>query len=99
MSIISRPGPRRPDRFHPLVTDLDRWAAAIDAIARQHLPRLLDLVSEGAIIPLREGTPVEVEEDLATLVLVRVRSGESAGRRGWLPSALLRHFAQGRVAA
>ena len=76
-------------RHIPLVLDLAVWDRLINALARSRIADLLDLVSDGAVLPLPPGTLVAVEEDYATRLHVRVLAGPSAGRSGWLPSGAL----------
>lgn len=73
----------------PLVRDLTVWDRTIHALATRRIGELLDLVVAGQVLPLPPDTDLVVEEDYATLVRVRVLSGESRGAVGWLPSGLL----------
>jgi hypothetical protein len=72
-----------------LVRDLTAWDRTIRALANHSVSDLLDLVVGGEVLPLSPDTDLVVEEDFATLVRVRVLSGESRGISGWLPSGLL----------
>lgn len=73
----------------PLIRDLADWDRTIHALANHRVADLLDLVIGGRVLPLPPDTDIVIEEDFATLVRVRIVSGEARGTTGWLPSGLL----------
>ncbi len=83
------PSPLSPTpRFLPLVVDLACWDLVVEALARQRVPALLELIERGALRPVDPRTEFVLEEDFGTLLRVRVVSGDDAGRVGWLPVGL-----------
>lgn len=73
----------------PLIRDLSDWDRTIQALANHRVADLLDLVIGGQVLPVPPDADIVVEEDFATLVRVRIASGEARGVTGWLPSGLL----------
>ncbi len=81
--------PSRGGRHLPLVTDLSAWDRVLRAIAGSRVQDLLDLIRRDQLVALPPGTALAIEEDLATLIRVRVLDGAQAARSGWLPRGLV----------